>query len=445
MSPLVHPANNKVNMIILYNILLFIGIIFGLPFIIPMILLSDKRRKTVFQRLGLIAIPHIAMRNIVSSALQKPVWIHALSVGEVLSAIPLVKRLKENFRNKPIYFSVSTKTGFEIANQFLKKETDAIFFYPYDLLFSVRHITNQVAPELFVLVETDIWLNFLSEMKKRNIPVILVNARLSKRSYSGYKRFSYFTKHLFLNFSRICTQSEADARRFHLLGVPDDLITVTGNIKFDQVDAPVSETEIQNMKNSMNIRQSQKIILAGSTHDGEEAIIFKAFSKIKERYKDILLIIAPRDPKRANSLCQIFKSAGFSVKMMSENFHSEKFTDVIIVDVMGILRKLYAIADIAFVGGSLVPCGGHNPLEPAAYSKPILFGHDMSDFKQIAEMLLESGGAIQVKDADDIYHIISELLEDEDYSEKTGKEAFKVFFANKGAVEKTVNVIIKAM
>ncbi len=282
-------------MIILYNILLFIGIIFGLPLIIPMILLSDKRRKTVLQRLGLIPLPNTALRTA-----KKTVWIHALSVGEVLSAIPLVKRLKSHFKNKPIYFSVSTKTGFEIANKFLKKDADAIFFYPYDLLFSVRHITNQVMPEIVVLVETDIWLNFLSEMKKRNIPVILVNARLSKRSFSGYKRFSYFTKQLFLNFSRICTQSEADARRFNMLGVPSDMITVTGNIKFDQVDILVSETEIHDMKKSMNIRQSQKNILAGSTHDGEEAILLKAFSKIKEKYKDILLIIAPRDPNVPN-------------------------------------------------------------------------------------------------------------------------------------------------
>ncbi len=426
-------------MITLYNIILTIGITVGIPLIIPIILLSEKRRKTFLRRLGVKRLPE----NILFKR-DKPIWIHALSVGEVFSSVPLVMKLKERFKDKRIVFSASTKTGFEIANKLFKKNVDSIFFFPFDLLFSVKYITGKIDPAIVIIVESDIWPNFLFEMKKRHVPVILINARLSNRSFKGYKRFSFIFNKLFLSFAKICTQSIEDARRFMLLGIPSNMISTTGNIKFDQPYDPVSEKEIELLKQSMHIYQPvKKILMAGSTHEGEESILIDAFSRIRKDFADTVLVVVPRNPERARSVLKLCKSAGFSSILMKDfkNIDKDEKFDVIIVDVIGILKRLYAIADVAFVGGSLVDLSGHNPLEPAAFSKPIIFGQYMSDFAHISQMLVDSGGAVQVENANSLYKTIADILSDSDKARNMGEKAFRVFNANKGAVEKTLKVI----
>ncbi len=426
-------------MITLYNIILTIGITVGIPLIIPIILLSEKRRKTFLRRLGVKRLPE----NILFK-MDKPIWIHALSVGEVFSSVPLVMKLKERFSDKRIVFSASTKTGFEIANKLFKKNVDSIFFFPFDLLFSVKYITGKIDPAIVIIVESDIWPNFLFEMKKRHVPVILINARLSNRSFKGYKRFSFIFNKLFLSFAKICTQSIEDARRFMLLGIPSNMISTTGNIKFDQPYDPVSEKEIELLKQSMHIYQPvKKILMAGSTHEGEESILIDAFSRIRKDFADTVLVVVPRNPERARSVLKLCKSAGFSSILMKDfkNIDKDEKFDVIIVDVIGILKRLYAIADVAFVGGSLVDLSGHNPLEPAAFSKPIIFGQYMSDFAHISQMLVDSGGAVQVENANSLYETIADILSDSDKARNMGEKAFRVFNANKGAVEKTLKVI----
>jgi 3-deoxy-D-manno-octulosonic-acid transferase len=426
-------------MITLYNIILTIGITVGIPLIIPIILLSEKRRKTFLQRLGVKRLPG----NILSKNNKKPIWIHALSVGEVLSSVPLVMKLKKRFKDKRIVFSASTKTGFEIANKLFKKNVDSIFFFPFDLLFSVKYITGKIDPAIVIIVESDIWPNFLFEMKKRNVPVILINARLSKSSFKGYKRFSFISNKLFLSFAKICTQSIEDARRFMLLGIPSNMISTTGNIKFDQPYDPVSEKEIEILKQSVNIQPVKKILIAGSTHKGEESILIDAFSRIRKDFADTVLILVPRNPERARSVLKLCKSAGFLSILMKnfENIDKDEKFDVIVVDVIGILKRLYAIADVAFVGGSLVNIGGHNPLEPSAFSKPIIFGQYMSAFANISQMLVDSGGAVHVKNTNSLYETIADILSDSDKARNMGEKAFRVFNANKGAVEKTLKVI----
>ena len=413
----------------------------GLPLIIPLVLATDKRRKTVLHRLGLMPLPKAISQNRSQKRDNRPIWIHALSVGEVLSAVPLIKELKSCFKHQDIVFSASTKTGFEIANNLLKGNVDSIFFFPYDLLVSVKHIAAKVEPAIVIIVESDIWPNFLFEMKRRNVPVILVNARLSKKSYFGYKRFLFFSKRLFLSFSKICVQSSEDANRFSLLGIPRGRITITGNIKFDQQYDFAGREELNKLRQSLLIKPSQKILLAGSTHYGEEAILLDAFSRLKKKYLDLILIIVPRNPDRARSVCRICKSAGLFAVTMSELEEKKPGQDVIVVDRIGILKMLYAIADMAFVGGSLVRCGGHNPIEPAAFSKPIIFGPNMSDFADISDMLIRSGGAVVVQDAESIYRSLEMLITDSKSVESIGRSAFNVFCENKGAVEKTLRVV----
>jgi 3-deoxy-D-manno-octulosonic-acid transferase len=408
-----------------------------------MVLISDKRRRTVLQRLGIARLPRELTRKRPDTSEKKRVWIHALSVGEVLSSVPLVKGLKECSNTGEIVFSASTKTGFDIAKQYLANTVHSIFYFPYDLTFSVKHIVQRIDPAVVVIVETDIWPNFLFEMKKRQVPVILINARLSKKSFFGYKRLGLFAKQVFLNFFHICTQSLEDAGRFQELGVPFHRITITGNVKFDVTHQIQSSQETDSLRQSMHIQNARKIFLAGSTHPGEESMLLDAFSRIKNQAGDLLLIVAPRNPERAGSVSRMFNSAGYSVGLMKElkKISSGKRLDVIIIDTIGLLKKLYAIADIAFIGGSLVNCGGHNPLEPAAFSKPIIFGHDMSDFADISRMLLDAKGAVRVKDAKDLYKVLVALMENDKRALEMGKNALGVLTANKGAVEKTIKVI----
>jgi 3-deoxy-D-manno-octulosonic-acid transferase len=244
-------------------------------------------------------------------------------------------------------------------------------------------------------------------------------------------------------FELCLMQSDLDRERLLEIGLSSKKVITVGNIKFDQEFDTSPKADLEELRQSMRIRPRQNILLAGSTHNGEEEILLDAFSRLQREFSDLLLIVAPRDPDRAESVCGIFRSAGLSAHSLKNLDTLESVTkfDVIIIDTIGILRRLYALADIAFVGGSLVSLGGQNPLEPAAYSKPILFGPDMSDFREVSHLLLRAGGAVRVHDADSLYQNVAMLLGDRKRSQTIGKKAFEVFCANKGAVEKTLKEI----
>ncbi len=430
-------------MTFIYNILMIIFATLGFPLLALVIMVSEKRRQTAFQRLGLVTLPRGVRKGTALKPHHKPIWVHALSVGEVVSAVSLVKGLRSRFKHKNLVFSVSTKTGFEVADKLLKSDTDAIFFFPYDFVFSVKRIVSAVDPAVVVLVESDIWPNFLTEMKRRIVPTVLVNGRLSKRSFEGYRRLSFFMRPLWLTFSKVCTQTLDDAKRFKELGVPSAKITRTGNLKFDQEYKPMAKTDLEELRQLVHMEPEQKILLAGSTHKGEEEIIVDAFSRIKRELSDLSLIIAPRHPGRAGSVCRLCRDAGFAAYPLTEldRLPSDSKLDVVVVDTIGLLRKLYALADIALVGGSLVRSGGQNPLEPAAFAKPILFGPDMRDFEEISQMLLQAGAALRVHDAEDVYSAAVMLLKDSNRSKDMGENALDVFGENRGAVEKTLEEI----
>ncbi|NVL89759.1 MAG: 3-deoxy-D-manno-octulosonic acid transferase, partial [Desulfobacterales bacterium] len=352
------------------------------PFFVVKALTLEKRRATVLKRLypG-FRVPRFRKR---------PIWIHTLSVGEVLSAITLIKAIKEQYPDRALVCSVSTRSGYQVATKSLSKKADLIFFFPYDFLWVVRRFIRRINSVLFLLVETDLWPNFLHEMKRRQVPTILVNGRLSPRSFSGYKLLSFFMRPVFSGMSVVCAQSKLDAQRFEAVGTPAEKIKITGNIKFDQKIDLLSDEEIDTVRKSMKIKPGSKIFLAGSTHEGEESILVDVFSRLKKSFNELVLVIVPRDPKRAKAVYRLFVSSGHTVALMTDlkKISSTASFDVIVVDAMGTLRRLYALADIAFVGGSLVKRGGQNPLEPAAFARPVIFGPDMNDFYSIAEMLI---------------------------------------------------------
>ncbi len=433
--------------ILIYNVLLAGAILVSFPLLVVLILFSRKRRKTVLRRLGLSHLPE-QFAGIHSGAGAKPVWVHALSVGEAVSAQGLLKALRCRIRPRPLVLSVSTKTGFELAEKRLKGHVDALFYFPFDLMFAVKRISSRINPALLVLVESDVWPNCLFEMVRRKVPVMLVNARLSKRSFSGYRRAFFFSETMFSFFTKICAQTDGDAARLKIFAAKPGRVVTSGNLKFDHPYETISPKEMASLRRALNILPEQRVFVAGSTHPGEELILKNAFTALRKKHHDLCLVIAPRDPARAGAIVKIFSDGGFLTVPYSATIGGgeiKKAPAVVVIDVIGLLARLYSLANMAFVGGSLVDFRGHNPLEPAAFSKPVLFGPFMSDFKDIAAMLIESGGAIQVHTAGDIILAGERMLADGDVSEIMGQHNFKVFCANKGAVEKTMDDIMMVL
>ena len=422
-------------MILLYNILLLLGGALGLPFFVVKALTGEKRRATIWKRLG-VGHPKCLLPA-------KPIWIHALSVGEVLSSTGLIKKLKEGYPDCSLVFSVSTRGGYEIARKSFAKERDFIFFFPYDFIWTVRPLIRRIDPLLFLLIETDLWPNFLNELAKFGVPAILVNGRISPRSYRRYKRVSFFTKHLFSSFDCCCMQTETDANRIVAIGALPDKVHITGNIKFDQPMVSASDEEISVLRASLQIRPMARVFVAGSTHEGEEAILLRCFKALKKSFPDLVLIVVPRDPGRAYAVQRVFEQAGFVAPLRTglDKMDTDAIPEAIIVDSIGELRWLYAIGDVVFVGKSLVNLGGQNPLEPAALKKPILFGPHMFNFELVAQMLVREGGAFQVADEEELLEQVKSLLLDPKRSNLMGERAYEVFCMNRGAVEKTLRIV----
>lgn len=429
-------------MIWVYNILMKALLLVGLPVVVLYCVLSPKRRPAVLQRLGIV-LPLPASQR--SPHPSNPIWIHALSVGEVMATVPLIKALRSQYGERSIVLSASTLTGYGIALEKLGLLTDAVFFFPYDLPFSIKRIVARIRPAMVIIIETDIWPNFLFEMQRRGVPVALANAKLSRRSLTGYRRIGALSRPVFACFSAICCQSREDATRFSRLGISDSTLSVTGNLKFDQSESPLSKIEVAALRESLGIDPHHLIWVVGSTHEGEEGLIQQAFSAIRKEVPQLTLVIAPRNPERAAAASRIFSAARLKVVALSAIDHqvSRPSVDVIVVDTLGMLNKLYALADVTLIGGSLIQIkgiGGHNPLEPAAFAKPILFGHHMHNFKEIARMLIEAEGAMRVADARALQAAVLCLLKDRHRGLQMGQNARQVFDANKGAVAKTVAV-----
>ncbi|MCD4721706.1 MAG: 3-deoxy-D-manno-octulosonic acid transferase [Desulfobacula sp.] len=382
---------------------------------------------------------------------KKRVWIHALSVGEVISAVPFVNALKDQFKDLAIVFTASTKTGFDMADQlFLKKISqnkdtalvDQLGYFPFDLGYCVKKISRQIEPDAVVLVETDLWPNFLYEMEKKEIPVVLINARLSKRSLNGYLVFKRFSSLFFSSLTGIMAQTPLDEERFQRLGIDKSKISVVGNIKFDQPVADMNQSRIDSIRDRFGIQNQTKVFVAGSTHEGEEKILCEVYKRMKKNFSEFLMILAPRNPQRCPSILSYLLSNNVHAVSMSTldgpNIKFNRRPDVILVDKMGELCRLYAICDAAFIGGSMVRQGGHNPLEPAAFSKPVLFGSDMSDFLLISRMLLDHGGGKKVESEQKLTKELKTILGSRQIQQHMGIRSFEVFSKNCGAVQRII-------
>ena len=370
--------------------------------------------------------------------LRGSIWVHAVSVGEVNAAEPLIKALREDYPNAPLVVTTVTPTGSARVQQLFG---DSVFhvYLPYDLPFSVHRFLKQVRPRLALIVETEIWPNLYFGCYRRGIPLMIVNARLSGRSLRGYAPMRALLRSALRCVRQIAAQSRTDAARYRLLGADPALVTVSGNLKFD-MPVPDGAPEA-----GETFRQQwgrlRPVWIAASTHEGEELAVLEAHLEILQRLPDALLLIAPRHPERFRLVENSVRSLGFSMAMRSADGVPGESHQVFLIDSMGELMPFFAASDVAFVGGSLVPIGGHNVLEPAALSRPVLVGPHTFNFEEITLALIRGGGAKRVLQNNALGAAVLDLLHDSVRCEQMGYQARVVFDSERGAVRRVMQLI----
>jgi len=368
---------------------------------------------------------------------RESIWIHAVSVGEVLSLQSIIQELKAKHPSEEINFSSLTNTGLRIAKEKLQG-ADNIFFVPLDFASVVRKYFKTYNPKLFVLAESEFWPNLLRVAKKHGCPVLLINGRISGRSFRRYRRFRLLTKKILKNIDLFLVQTEEDKERLEKMGLDSQRVEVVGNLKAE-IELPLlTENEISNLKQNLSIQEGKKVIVAGSTCEGEEERLLDAFSKAKSARNDLLLILAPRQPRRFNEVKRISENFSFLVQNRTR-LSSDDEWEVLILDTMGELAQFYAVSDVSFVGGSLVSWGGHNLLEPAFYKRPIFFGPFMKNFAYLAEKFVQSGAARITYNQEDLVEMF--VMKDEKSMLEMGERAKRTLDSLKGATKKTLEAI----
>jgi 3-deoxy-D-manno-octulosonic-acid transferase len=376
------------------------------------------------------------------------IWIHAVSVGEVLTARALLPELRQRYPRLRIFLSTTTMTGQEIARNNLQY-VDAVFYFPFDFAFIVNRTLRLVKPRLFIMMETEIWPNLLRACRRAGIRTLLVNGRISSRSYPRYRLARSFFRRVLADVDRFCMQSDESARRIIDIGAPRDRVSVTGSLKFDSLElpgTPGADRGRNRVLRYFRLHPDRPVVMAASTRKGEEAYVFEAFQRIRATMTNALLIIAPRKPEQWDEVERLARRSGWNVIRRSElPVDAEPRQDVVLLDTVGELAQLYQVATVVFVGGSLVDTGGHNILEPAVFGKPIVFGPYMQNFAEIAQAFLDNAAAIQVHSGRELEPVLLDLLGDPVRRAALGAAARALVEANRGARTKTLAAIAQLL
>jgi 3-deoxy-D-manno-octulosonic-acid transferase len=373
---------------------------------------------------------------------KKVVWLHTVSVGEFLAALPLIRRLQAN-ENVLLVITTTTPTGSERVRTALGNSVFHIYA-PYDLPDVLARFFARINPSLYVVMETELWPNALAACAKRNIPAVLINGRLSEKSARGYARFGGLTKPMLQNLSCAAIQNTTDAARFVALGLSNEKSRVTGNIKFDLSLTDELRAQAAALKNQLSDHGQRVVLIAASTHQGEDEIILEAFAHLRAsasaQARSAVLVLVPRHPERFERVGQLCVSRGFNMVRRSE--HSwDNAQDILLGNTMGELMLMFGASDIAFVGGSLVPSGGHNFIEPAAWGLPLISGEHLFNFAEVARLLKNASALTTVTSAQSLADECIRLLEDESVRTASGAAALQVALDNRGALDKTLVVI----
>ena len=420
-----------------------IGLAIALIFLGPVFLLRKKTRTGIFEKLGFVP------EDIKKSQRENKgcIWIHAVSVGEFNAVYPLVKKLKEELPGTPIAISTTTATGQSIAKE-KAGDIATIFYFPFDLPFCLTPWFEVLDPALAIIVETEIWPGFIEECERRSIPILSVNARISPKSFLWYHRLRFFFGPLLKKFSAIGAQTRSEHERFTKIGASSDTTEILGNIKLDGLK-PLPEAELKDLAESLNIGPDDFVIVAGSTHEGEEEAVLKVLealqamsSKETAIRNSIKLIIAPRHPERFERAATIIEQHGFKARRFSksESFSTEG-NEVYLLDGLGQLVKFYSLASVAFVGGTIAPIGGHNVAEPYAYRVPVCCGPNIQKTKDIAYALNECGALLMASDAENLIKRVKEVYLDRDKARSIGEKGAAWLKENQGAVDRAYNMI----
>lgn len=422
-------------MTIIYDFLFFILALGFLPYLI----FKRKLHRGFGMRLGFFPRALIAGEK----ARQPAIWIHAVSVGEVAAVAGLLRGIKKKFPDYRVVLTTVTATGYSLAVSQLK-EADTVMFAPLDFSFVVEKYIRLISPRIYISVETEIWPNLFRALEKNAVPVVLVNGRISDRSFPWYFRGRFLFKKILRGVSMFCMQSRRDAERVVRLGIPAEKIKVVGNLKFDDLPS-VEEFQFKDF----GFKKNETIWIAGSTHPGEEEIVLKIFKSLAAQFEDLRLIIAPRHIERTNEVlnltvksgCQPIKLSELSSKVLTE-MDSQK---VIIVDTIGQLKSLYGLSRIVFVGKSLNVGGGQNIIEPAFFGNAVVVGPLMQNFRDTMDIFLKDQAVLQIKDEEELREKMKFLLEHPQERDRLGQSARKVIEKHRGAADQTLTVIAKVL
>ena len=374
------------------------------------------------------------------------IWVHAVSVGEVLAAKPLIEGLKAQFPKRPIFLSTTTTTGQQLARERIAR-ANGIFYFPFDWRLPIRRALNKIRPAIVVILETEIWPNFMREADHAGVPVVFVNSRISERSFRRFRRFQPFIGGFFRRVLHqaelFLAQNEEDARRLKEMGAPEERIEITGNLKYDH-EPPAQSAFGDWLSKEIERQERWPVLVAGSVVAGEEEGVLAAYDIVQRKWRRALLVLAPRKPDRFDAAATVAKERGWKVvRRSSVNMSAQldEECDVVILDSIGELAGLYDVGDVVFVGGSLVPSGGHNILEPAWFSKVPTFGPSMDNFRDIAQRFSSVGAGIQVGSGEKLGKVWTELIADSTRREQMGKKARALVEANRGASARSLERI----
>ncbi len=411
----------------------------GLPLVAIRLWLRARKAPAYAQRIGerfALNLPALQPGGI---------WVHAVSVGESIAAAPMIRALLKRYPQLPITVTCMTPTGSQRIQALFADEPRIQHCYlPYDLPWAAARFLNRVQPKLAIIMETELWPNHIHQCAKRGIPVALANARLSARSAKGYARFAGLTRPMLQEMSLIAAQTETEADRFRQLGARPECVEVTGSIKFDLTIDP------QLLINASALREQWQALerpvwIGASTHEGEDEVVLAAHRQLLGSHPEALLILVPRHPERFNQVFELCQREGFATVRRSSGEPVSVTTQVLLGDTMGELLFLYALADSAFVGGSLVPNGGHNLLEPAALAKPVLSGPHLFNFLEIAALLREAGALVEVDDAQGLALAVQRLFELPRDAQQMAEAGLKVMHANQGALQRLLDGLGRLM
>ncbi len=421
---------------LIYNVLL----VLASPVIVGLLLTRKRCQRGLRGRLGKVP-------NELQHLSDPVVWVHAVSLGEVTAVLPLLRAMKEADPQQVIVVSTVTETGREMVLNQLKGV--AIHCYaPLDFWWAVNRYVRVLNPSLFLLVESEIWPNLLTSLSQHQVPVCLVNGRISSRSFSRYQMVKRLMKRIWSFLDLALMQTAQDAERIKQLGANQDVVHVTGNMKFDQVVDPHEKfSSIQAIRATLGVRDTELVIVAGSTHPQEEEQLLQAYQSLSQSKKNLVLVLAPRHIERVSELEAVIARFGLSyvrrTHMNDENVVSieQNSPRVILLDSRGELPYVYRVGFVGFVGGTLVPIGGHNLLEPAQWGRPVMFGPHVDHCQDIARQLLQAGGAVQIHEPRDLGSHLLHLLENSSEVEQMGKKALSVVEQNRGVVQKNLKMI----